>query len=60
MGKEIFLTFDMEWSSDEVLEYLYNMICELDICATVFVTHDTPLLKNSEKREGWNWGWDTP
>lgn len=44
MKKDIFLTFDMDWASDEVLQDFYELICELDICGTLFVTHDTKLL----------------
>ncbi len=44
MDKNIYLTFDMDWVNDGVLEYFYEMICELDICGTLFVTHDTSFL----------------
>ena len=53
-GDEIFLTFDMDWVNDEVLEYFHDMICELDVCGTLFVTHETPVLDiiRSEGRLG--------
>ena len=44
MEKDIFLTFDMDWASDEVLQDFYDLICELDVCGTIHVTHDTELL----------------
>lgn len=44
MKKNIFMTFDMDWASDEVLRDFYDLIVELDICGTLNVTHDTKLL----------------
>ena len=42
---KIFLTFDLDWCSDEVLLYTLDIIEKYDIKATFFVTHDTPLLE---------------
>ena len=44
---KIFLTFDLDWCSDEVLEFLLDIL--EDIKATFFVTHKTKLLKRMEK-----------
>lgn len=44
MTKKIFLTFDMDWASDEVLEDFYELLCELDVRGTINVTHNTKLL----------------
>lgn len=44
MRKNIFLTFDMDWASDEVLKDFYDLLCELNVYGTLNVTHDTPLL----------------
>lgn len=44
MTKKIFLTFDMDWASDEVLKDFYGLLCELDVCGTLNVTHSTALL----------------
>lgn len=41
IDKTIYLTFDMEWANDTVLEYLYRLLKKEDVPATVFVTHDT-------------------
>ncbi|WP_419765631.1 MAG: hypothetical protein ACNI28_03660 [Arcobacter sp.] len=41
---KIFLTFDIDWASDEVLEYTLDIIEKNNLKATVFVTHDTVLL----------------
>lgn len=44
MDNKIFLTFDMDWASDEVLQDFYDLLCELDVCGTLNVTHNTRLL----------------
>lgn len=49
MKKEIFLTFDMDWASDEVLNDFYNLLCDLDVCGTINVTHNTNLLEMFRK-----------
>ena len=41
---KLFLTFDIDWCSDEVLMYTLKIIEEYDIKATFFITHETPLL----------------
>jgi hypothetical protein len=48
---KVFLTFDMDWCSDEVLSYTLNIIEKYNIKATFFVTHKTDLLTrmNSNK-----------
>lgn len=40
----IFLTIDLDWAIDAVIEQCLCMIEETGVAATVFVTHDTPLL----------------
>lgn len=40
-----FLTFDIDWATDEVLNYTIDALEKYDVPATFFVTHDTPLLK---------------
>lgn len=42
---KIFLTFDIDWASDEVLSYTLDIIEKYDIKATFFVTHETKLLE---------------
>ena len=44
-SKDIFITFDIDWAANEILEYTLDIIEQADICATFFVTHDTPILK---------------
>lgn len=43
-SESVFLTFDIDWASDEVLNYSLNILEKYDINATFFVTHDTPVL----------------
>lgn len=42
---KIFLTFDIDWCSNEVLSYVVDIIEKHDTKATFFVTHETPLLE---------------
>lgn len=46
---KIFLTFDLDWCSDEVLSYNLDIIEEYNITATFFITHETKLLKRMRK-----------
>jgi hypothetical protein len=39
-----FLTFDIDWAHDGVLETAIALVEQADVHATWFVTHDTPLL----------------
>ena len=41
---KLFLTFDVDWCSDEVLSYTLDIIEKYDINATFFITHQTILL----------------
>lgn len=41
----IFLTFDIDWVCDEVLEDTIDLVEKADVAATWFVTHDSPLLE---------------
>jgi len=42
-GKSL-LSFDLDWAIDEVLEDTLDLIIEANIKATLFVTHETPIL----------------
>lgn len=46
---KIFLTFDIDWCSDEVLSYTLDIIEKYNIKATFFVTHETKLLERMRK-----------
>jgi hypothetical protein len=41
---KVILTFDLDWAPDYCIVPLINLVERYDICATWFVTHDTPLL----------------
>lgn len=52
--KKLFLTFDLDWVNDTVLEWFYSVIKEYDLSATIFVTHETKwlqTLRNDKKIE---------
>jgi hypothetical protein len=41
---KIFLTFDIDWASDEVLNYAIDVVERFDVSATWFLTHETCVL----------------
>lgn len=41
----IFLTFDIDWAHDDVVNDTVDLVETADIAATWFVTHDMPVLK---------------
>lgn len=41
----IFLTFDIDWACDEVLDHALTKVEDAGAAATWFTTHDTPLLE---------------
>ena len=50
-GEKIFITLDMDWCSDKVLEYTLDLLEESNTKATFFVTHDTPLLQRMRRSQ---------
>lgn len=40
----IFLTFDIDWAHDDVLNDTIDLVEDAGVAATWFVTHDTPVL----------------
>ena len=46
---KIFLTFDLDWVIDPVLEETLDILDEYDLPATIFVTHETKLLDRMRK-----------
>lgn len=42
----LFVTIDVDWASDEVLRHTVEFLQRLDIPATFFVTHETPVLRD--------------
>ncbi|MBG80858.1 MAG: hypothetical protein CMJ39_09150 [Phycisphaerae bacterium] len=43
-SNKVFLTLDIDWAHDDVLEHSINLLEELEVQATWFATHETPLL----------------
>jgi len=41
---DVFLTFDIDWASDDVLNSTIDLLEEYNVEATFFVTHSTPVL----------------
>ncbi len=46
---DIYLTFDMDWASDEVIEYTCDLLIKANIKATFFVTHETKFIYELRK-----------
>lgn len=44
MKENVFLTFDIDWASDEVIRKVTEQLVEAKIKSTWFVTHDSPIL----------------
>lgn len=42
---KIFITFDLDWCSDEVLLFTLELVNQYNMKCTIFVTHETPILK---------------
>ena len=49
-------TFDIDWCSDEVLEYTLDLLDQFDAKAIFFVTHHTKLLNRIEKNKNFELG----
>lgn len=49
MGKmwneNVFLTFDMDWAIDEVMEDFYALLKKYGLVGTIHVTHETSMLE---------------
>lgn len=46
---KIFLTFDIDWCSDEILAYTLNIVEKYNLKVTFFITHETKLLKRMKE-----------
>jgi len=42
--RTLYITLDIDWANDEVLEYSAELLNSLEVTATIFVTHATPVL----------------
>lgn len=47
--KEIYLTFDLDWAREEVVDYTLDILETADVAATIFVTHGGAFLKRMRK-----------
>ncbi len=53
---KIFLTFDVDWASDEVWNYCLKILEDHDIPATWFITHESPLINRILENENFDVG----
>jgi len=42
---KLFLTFDIDWAHDDILSDTIDIIEKVDVAATWFITHETPVLQ---------------
>ena len=42
---KIFLTFDIDWAHDEVIEDTLNLLSHYKVPGTFFATHDSTIMK---------------
>jgi hypothetical protein len=47
----LFLTFDIDWANDDVLNYCIDILEMNSVKATFFVTHETPVLERLRKSD---------
>ncbi|HEY5123928.1 MAG TPA: hypothetical protein VIK14_09355 [Ignavibacteria bacterium] len=45
-GNKLFITSDIDWSSDDVLKYTIDLFNEYEVKVTYFATHKTKILEN--------------
>lgn len=50
-NEKIYLTFDMDWAIDEVMEDFYGLLKKYGLVGTIHVTHETRMLKEF-RRDG--------
>jgi hypothetical protein len=48
-SRKVFITMDIDWACDAVLTDTLDLIDELEIPVTIFVTHQTELLNRMRK-----------
>jgi hypothetical protein len=46
--EKIGLTFDLDWAPDFVIQYVFNHLEKLNLPATVFCTHPSPILQGND------------
>lgn len=50
-NEKIYLTFDMDWANDKVMEDFYNLLKKYGLVGTIHVTHETRMLEEF-RRDG--------
>lgn len=55
-AERLFITIDIDWASDEVLSWTIDLIESVNIPATWFVTHPTPLLRRLRENPNFELG----
>lgn len=53
---KLFLTIDFDWAHDDVLTDTIDLVESLNLCATWFVTHETPLIRRLSKNSKFELG----
>lgn len=53
---KIFLTFDIDWADDTVLNDTIDLVEEAGVAATWYVTHETPVLKRLRANQNFELG----
>ena len=53
---KIFLTFDIDWASDDVFYYTLDLLNNYNVSATFFCTHDTKILDELKKNKKYELG----
>jgi hypothetical protein len=54
--ENIYLTFDVDWASDEVMKYTIDILEKYNAKATFFITHDTKILDRLRKNKNFELG----
>jgi hypothetical protein len=44
-NRSLYITLDIDWACDEVISHAIDILERADVCATWFVTHQTPMLE---------------
>lgn len=50
-NETVYLTFDMDWAIDEVLEDFYSLLRKYGLVGTIHVTHETKMLERFRRDE---------
>lgn len=51
LKNKVFITFDLDWCSEEILDYTLNIVEKNKISASFFVTHNTQLLNRMRNND---------